>query len=369
MAQRAAWRQRRREAGAGVERHQARCGGGRDVFWCRGHADEVGEREMREVGVRAEEGVEVHIRQRVGEQRQARQRRPWHRREQLGIEGRLRQRRQHAHEAQREGEGRAVRARAAPHCERRHERHEVRRAGETRDAGVGVGGEQLERAVGRGLHGGAEALLDERKDGQPRARDVCKYERQRDERALAGLSLYELWSARLVVLMVRHGYKGGGGGVSSVRKGIGAGELNVREQARAWKEDLAVSGAVCVGTLGNISDMQGKSGEADDSVQDISRSEMTLARRPRPPEDGYLKRPVMGTGWENEAMGTSDMCEMTTLEEERPLRKGNFEARMVIRQSRDIEMVDWDIEDALEDKFMKLGLMSMFWDSLKPSTR
>ena len=57
------------------------------------------------------------------------------------------------------------------------------------------------------------------------------------------------------------------------------------------------------------------------------------------------------------------------MEEERPLRKGNLEARMVIRQSRDIEMEDWDVEDALEDKFMKLGLMSMFWDSLKPSTR
>jgi hypothetical protein len=37
-----------------------------------------------------------------------------------------------------------------------------------------------------------------------------------------------------------------------------------------------------VGTLGNIDDMRGKQGELGDSVYAISRSEMMLARRPRP---------------------------------------------------------------------------------------
>ncbi len=39
---------------------------------------------------------------------------------------------------------------------------------------------------------------------------------------------------------------------------------------------------MCVGTLRNISDMRGKEGKSDESVQAMSSSEMMLACRPRP---------------------------------------------------------------------------------------
>ena len=55
------------------------------------------------------------------------------------------------------------------------------------------------------------------------------------------------------------------------------------------------------------------------------------------------------------------------MEEERPLRKGNLEARVVIRRRRDVETEeDWDVEDVVDGEFMKLGvsLTSKFWESL-----
>ena len=106
-------------------------------------------------------------------------------------------------------------------------------------------------------------------------------------------------------------------GAESVREFNSAGELSVRVRARAggiWKEDRALGGTMCVGTLGNISDMRGKEGETGEVAQEMSRSEIILARRPRP-----LGGRISGDGgvgdWLGErGHGTSERCEMALLE-------------------------------------------------------
>lgn len=125
-----------------------------------------------------------------------------------------------------------------------------------------------------------------------------------------------------------------------------------------WKEDRALGGTIYVGTLGNISDMHGKEGEAGDSALVMSRSEMMLARRPRP-----LGGRISGEGGVGDWLGdrghdTPDMCEMALLEweERRPLRKGNLEAMEVIRRRMDIEMEDRDVEEVVEGEYMRLGV-------------
>ncbi len=169
--------------------------------------------------------------------------------------------------------------------------------------------------------------------------------------------------------VMRCGGAGASGCADSVGECRNAGELSVRARAGCiWKEDRALGGTMCVGTLGNISDMRGKEGETGESVQAMSSSEMMLARRPRP-----LGGRISGDGGEGERLGdrdhgTLEICEMAPLEEgrPRPLRKCNMEAMVVIRRRRDIEMEDRDVEEIVEGECMRLGVSwtSRFWECL-----
>ncbi|KAI0288996.1 hypothetical protein BC826DRAFT_1034577 [Russula brevipes] len=71
----AAGREHRGEAGAGVERGERGHGCRWHLAGVGGHADEVGQREMRDVRVRGEEAVEERIGERVREQGEAHERR------------------------------------------------------------------------------------------------------------------------------------------------------------------------------------------------------------------------------------------------------------------------------------------------------
>ena len=93
-----------------------------------------------------------------------------------------------------------------------------------------------------------------------------------------------------------------------------------------------------VGTLGNISDMRGKEGETGESVEGMSRSEMMLARRPRPLGGRMSGDGGVGDWLGDRGQGTLERCEMALLELRRPLRKCSLEARLVIRRRRDIEI-------------------------------
>ena len=65
-----------------------------------------------------------------------------------------------------------------------------------------------------------------------------------------------------------------------------------------------------VGTLENISDMCGKGGESDDSVEAMSHSEMMLARRPRP-----LGGQMSGDGGDADLLGDRDHGTLKICEE------------------------------------------------------
>lgn len=84
--------------------------------------------------------------------------------------------------------------------EGRHERREVRRCGEARDACVCVCGGEREGMVNRELGGGAEALRDEGEGGQLCARDVREDEGEWDGRVLACLAPCVARAARVVCL-------------------------------------------------------------------------------------------------------------------------------------------------------------------------
>ena len=159
-----------------------------------------------------------------------------------------------------------------------------------------------------------------------------------------------------------------GAGAESAWECRNAGELSVRVRVWVgcdWKEDRALGGTMYFGTLGNISDIRGKEGETGESAYGKSRSEMMLARRPRPLGGRISGEGGVGDWLGDRGHGTLEMCEIARLEG-RPLRIFSLDAKLDTRRRRDIEIVDWDVEEIVDGECMRLGvsLMSMFREGL-----
>lgn len=113
----------------------------------------------------------------------------------------------------------------------------------------------------------------------------------------------------------------------------------------------ADSGRVRGGIVGSgvswKSEYRGEEGESRGSK---SRSEMLLARRPRP-----LGGRISGEGGDGDMLGerghgTREMCSMAHLDTGRPLRlrKRNLEAKEDTRWRRDIDIEDWDVKEIVD---------------------